>query len=285
VNLGNESGLDFLKALKRHGLFKRIPVVMSTAVKEREQVVELIQAGIAGFEVKPLRAEKIEGHLNKYAYGEPLPGAFLHFTLVSEGKNMDQFHYGELIEELKEKWHFALEEWQSAIIEGEVRQAPRSVHALRGDAYYIGFEYGVDMLDTLIDCLNSGKSEEALLILKELGGVPQLLQAFLVRHKLNRSPAERDRGTPETGQPAEQESDSPDGEEPAEAAASGFPAGVNGRTRLRGAARGRRARPPVPGPGRVGAPQIPAWRGRRGRWGPFPEARSWRAWRDPGIGV
>lgn len=222
VNLGAESGLDFLKALKRHGLFKRIPVVMSTAVKDREQVVELIQAGISGFEVKPLRAEKIEGHLKKHACGEPLPGAFLHFTLVSEGKNLDQFRYGELIQELKEKWHFALEEWQSAIIEGEVRQAPRSVHALRGDAYYIGFEYGVDMLDTLIDCLNSGKSEEALLILKELGGVPQLLQAFLVRHKLNRSPAERDRGTPETGQPAEQESDSPDGEEPAEAAASGF---------------------------------------------------------------
>ena len=58
-NMPKMSGLDFLIHIKKHKDYKDIPVVMTTTVNERENIIKAIQAGASQYLVKPFTQEDI----------------------------------------------------------------------------------------------------------------------------------------------------------------------------------------------------------------------------------
>lgn len=54
------SGLDLLKEIRQKTKSKEIPVIMLTAVAQREEVMEAIQAGVTGYILKPFTVQALE---------------------------------------------------------------------------------------------------------------------------------------------------------------------------------------------------------------------------------
>ena len=59
-NMPNMNGLEFLKVVKAKDAFKAIPVIMVTTEAEKGQVVLAIQAGAAGYLVKPVTPQAFQ---------------------------------------------------------------------------------------------------------------------------------------------------------------------------------------------------------------------------------
>jgi len=58
-NMPKMSGLDFLNYIKKQPEYKDIPVVMTTAINERENIIKAVQAGASQYLVKPFTQEDI----------------------------------------------------------------------------------------------------------------------------------------------------------------------------------------------------------------------------------
>lgn len=58
-NMPKMSGIEFLTLIKKHPKYKDIPVVMTTTVNERENIIKAIQAGASQYMVKPFTQEDI----------------------------------------------------------------------------------------------------------------------------------------------------------------------------------------------------------------------------------
>src|SRR5690242_8426649 len=52
-NMPNCSGLDLLKRLRADSTLGKTPMILCTAEKEKEQVVEAVKAGVSGYVIKP----------------------------------------------------------------------------------------------------------------------------------------------------------------------------------------------------------------------------------------
>lgn len=78
-------GLQFVKQLKRDPIFKRIPVMMLTAMDDTRSTVEGINAGVKHYVAKPFRAGDLIGKVEKLlatspiASGEHAPAAKASF--------------------------------------------------------------------------------------------------------------------------------------------------------------------------------------------------------------
>ena len=59
-NMPNMTGIELLKKIKGDGDLSGIPVIMLTAESEKEQVVEAISAGAAGYLIKPFTAQSLK---------------------------------------------------------------------------------------------------------------------------------------------------------------------------------------------------------------------------------
>lgn len=58
-NMPGMNGFDFLKAVKSHNFFKRIPVMMITTESEKENIIKAVQAGISNYLLKPFKTEEL----------------------------------------------------------------------------------------------------------------------------------------------------------------------------------------------------------------------------------
>lgn len=59
-NMPNCTGIDLLKRIRADGRLGKTPVLMVTAEKEKEQIVEAIKAGVSGYVVKPFTQEVLK---------------------------------------------------------------------------------------------------------------------------------------------------------------------------------------------------------------------------------
>ena len=59
-NMDNGSGLDLLKSMRAHPILKRVPVIMVTAIADKETVTAVVQAGVNGYVVKPVALEALK---------------------------------------------------------------------------------------------------------------------------------------------------------------------------------------------------------------------------------
>jgi two-component system chemotaxis response regulator CheY len=62
-------GLDFFKALSKNPKWNDIPFLLITAEKEREKVIEAVQAGIKQYLVKPVEPEKLSNKIKQVVFG------------------------------------------------------------------------------------------------------------------------------------------------------------------------------------------------------------------------
>ncbi|PIP71858.1 MAG: response regulator [Nitrospinae bacterium CG22_combo_CG10-13_8_21_14_all_47_10] len=62
-------GLDFFKALSKNPKWHDIPFLLITAEKEREKVIEAVQAGIKQYLVKPVEPEKLSNKIKQVVFG------------------------------------------------------------------------------------------------------------------------------------------------------------------------------------------------------------------------
>lgn len=62
-------GLDFFKALSKNRKWNEIPFLLITAEKERDKVIEAVQAGIKEYLVKPVEAEKLSSKIKQVVFG------------------------------------------------------------------------------------------------------------------------------------------------------------------------------------------------------------------------
>jgi DNA-binding response OmpR family regulator len=65
-------GLQFVKQLKRDPMFKRIPVMMLTAMDDTRSTVEGINAGVKHYVAKPFRAVDLIGKVEKLLATSPI---------------------------------------------------------------------------------------------------------------------------------------------------------------------------------------------------------------------
>ncbi len=54
LNMPRMNGIEFLKIIKKNGLFKKIPVIVLTTSKEEEDKIESFNLGVAGYMIKPV---------------------------------------------------------------------------------------------------------------------------------------------------------------------------------------------------------------------------------------
>ena len=54
INMPKMNGLEVLENLKKHSVFKKIPVVMLTSSKEQQDVDNSFECGISGYILKPV---------------------------------------------------------------------------------------------------------------------------------------------------------------------------------------------------------------------------------------
>ncbi len=59
------TGLDMLKAIRADPELKHLPVLMVTAEAEKENIIEVVQAGVNNYVVKPFTAEALQKKLTK----------------------------------------------------------------------------------------------------------------------------------------------------------------------------------------------------------------------------
>ncbi len=62
-------GLDFFKALSKNRKWNEIPFLLITAEKERDKVIEAVQAGIKEYLVKPVEPEKLSNKIKQVVFG------------------------------------------------------------------------------------------------------------------------------------------------------------------------------------------------------------------------
>lgn len=62
-------GLDFFKALSKNRKWNDIPFLLITAEKERNKVIEAVQAGIKEYLVKPVEPEKLSNKIKEVVFG------------------------------------------------------------------------------------------------------------------------------------------------------------------------------------------------------------------------
>lgn len=62
-------GLDFFKALSKNRKWSEIPFLLITAEKERDKVIEAVQAGIKEYLVKPVEPEKLSNKIKQVVFG------------------------------------------------------------------------------------------------------------------------------------------------------------------------------------------------------------------------
>lgn len=70
-NMPNTTGLDLLKRLRADSRFAKTPMILVTAEKEKDQILEAIKSGVSGYVVKPFTPdtlrEKLEAVHSKMA--------------------------------------------------------------------------------------------------------------------------------------------------------------------------------------------------------------------------
>ena len=64
LNMPKMSGIEFLKAVKVYDELKRIPVVVLTTSKERQDVLDSFELGAAGYMIKPVDYAKFMDVIN-----------------------------------------------------------------------------------------------------------------------------------------------------------------------------------------------------------------------------
>jgi two-component system chemotaxis response regulator CheY len=62
-------GLDFFRALSKNRKWNDIPFLLITAEKERDKVIEAVQAGIKEYLVKPVEPEKLSNKIKQVVFG------------------------------------------------------------------------------------------------------------------------------------------------------------------------------------------------------------------------
>jgi len=66
-NMPNCSGLDLLKRVRGDSRLAKTPVILVTAEKEKEQIVEAIKAGVSEYVVKPFTPQTLKEKLDAVA--------------------------------------------------------------------------------------------------------------------------------------------------------------------------------------------------------------------------
>jgi len=69
-HMPNMDGLDFYKALSKNQKWCDIPFLLITAEKERNKVVEAVEAGIKEYLVKPVKPENLSNKIKEVVFGE-----------------------------------------------------------------------------------------------------------------------------------------------------------------------------------------------------------------------
>jgi two-component system chemotaxis response regulator CheY len=62
-------GLDFFRALSKNRKWNDIPFLLITAEKERDKVIEAVEAGIKEYLVKPVEPEKLSNKIKQVVFG------------------------------------------------------------------------------------------------------------------------------------------------------------------------------------------------------------------------
>ena len=65
----NMDGVDFFKALSKNQKWSEIPFLLVTAEKERNKVIEAVEAGIKEYLVKPVEPEMLKNKINEVVFG------------------------------------------------------------------------------------------------------------------------------------------------------------------------------------------------------------------------
>ena len=68
-HMPNLGGLDFYKALSKNRKWSEIPFLLITAEKERNKVVESVEAGIKEYLVKPVKSENLSNKIKEVVFG------------------------------------------------------------------------------------------------------------------------------------------------------------------------------------------------------------------------
>lgn len=66
-NMPNCSGLDLLKRVRADGRLGKTPVMLVTAEKEKDQIIEAIKAGVSEYVVKPFTPQTLKEKLDAVA--------------------------------------------------------------------------------------------------------------------------------------------------------------------------------------------------------------------------
>jgi two-component system chemotaxis response regulator CheY len=69
-HMPNMDGLDFYKTLSKNQKWSDIPFLLITAEKERNKVVEAVEAGIKEYLVKPVKPENLSNKIKEVVFGE-----------------------------------------------------------------------------------------------------------------------------------------------------------------------------------------------------------------------
>lgn len=64
-NMPNSTGLDFLKRVRADSRFSKLPFLMVTAEREKEQIAEAIKSGVSNYVVKPFTPDTIKEKLEQ----------------------------------------------------------------------------------------------------------------------------------------------------------------------------------------------------------------------------
>ena len=65
INMPNMNGFEMLKAAKADAALKPIPILMVTAEARKEDIVQAVQSGAAGYIVKPFTRATLEDKVQK----------------------------------------------------------------------------------------------------------------------------------------------------------------------------------------------------------------------------
>lgn len=59
------TGLELVHAIRSHATLKSLPILMVTAVGQKEEIVQAISAGVNGYVVKPFEPETLHAKMNQ----------------------------------------------------------------------------------------------------------------------------------------------------------------------------------------------------------------------------
>jgi len=63
INMENGSGLDLVKEMKAHPVFKRIPIIMVTGSADMDTVAIFAKTGVNGYVVKPVAFDALKARV------------------------------------------------------------------------------------------------------------------------------------------------------------------------------------------------------------------------------